>query len=39
VCLHSQIISLDFFDVVGGSLMEEMEQGWLQWSYGFLEGA
>jgi len=24
---------------VGGSLMKEMEQGGLQWSYGFLEGA
>jgi len=24
---------------VGGSLMKEMEQGWFQWSYGFLEGA
>ena len=24
---------------VGGSLMKEMDQGWLQWSYGFLEAA
>jgi len=24
---------------VGGSLMKEIDQGWLQWSYGLLEGA
>ena len=35
-------IPIDFprsFEMIGGSLMEGMEQGCLQWSYGFLEGA
>jgi len=29
---------IEFFRGLGKSLMEEMEQGWLQWSYEFLEG-
>jgi len=38
VCL---IVELNYwkFDGIGKILMEGMEQGWLQWSYGFLEGA